>query len=130
MRVATALLQSGFFRGGRILCALEQLDRMTRHDRRYGVLVDELRVAVPTQQHAEIIEPGHDALELHAVHQKYREWNFALADVIEKRVLEILCALGCHCRWSVIASRTPAAKCCSQAAGVIECGRSGLGQRH
>src|SRR5437660_4244066 len=43
-RVATARLQSDLFPGcRRLLGALEQLDRMTRHDRGYGVLVDELR---------------------------------------------------------------------------------------
>jgi hypothetical protein len=43
---------------------------MTRHDRRDGVLVDQLRVAIPPQQHAEIIEPSHDALQFDAVDQK------------------------------------------------------------
>ena len=42
---------------------------------------------VATQQHAEIIEPSDDALELHTVHQKNRERNFGFADVIEEGVL-------------------------------------------
>src|SRR5262249_55121388 len=103
-RVATARLQSDFFPGcRRLLGALEQLDRMTRHNRRYGVLVDELRVAVPTQQHAKIIEPGNDSLQLDAVHQEDRKRRLALADVIEEGVLQILCAIGCHCRDPLLA---------------------------
>src|SRR5476649_2259834 len=72
---------------------------MTRHDGRYGVLVDQLRVPVPSQQHAEIIEPGHDALQLHPVDQKYGERDFCFADVIEEGVLQVLSAFGCHGRF-------------------------------
>jgi hypothetical protein len=28
-------------------------------------------MSIPAQENAEIIEPGHDALQLHAIHQKY-----------------------------------------------------------
>jgi hypothetical protein len=63
---------------------------MRWHDRGYGVLVDELRVAVAAQKQAEIVEPGHYALQLHAVHQEYREWNFGLADMVQKRVLQVV----------------------------------------
>src|SRR5262249_54522449 len=78
------------FRHGGLLGPLEQLDRMTRHDRRYSVLVHELRVAIPTQQHAKIIEPGDHTLELDAVHQKYGERSFVFSDVIEESVLKVL----------------------------------------
>ena len=78
---------------------------MTRHDGRDGVLVDELRMSVAPQQHAEIIEPGHHALKFDPVDQKDRERDFAFADMIEEGVLEILCAFGCHCRCSVFCSR-------------------------
>ena len=37
------------------------------HDGRDRMLVHELRVTVAAQQHTEIVEPGHDALQLHAV---------------------------------------------------------------
>src|SRR5690242_19477327 len=84
----------------RLLGAFEQLDRVTRHDGRYGVLVDELGVPISSQQHAEIIEPGHDPLQLHAVHQEDRERRFTFSDVIEEGVLQILSAVGCHCRCS------------------------------
>ena len=80
---------------------------MTRHDGRDGVLVDELRMAVATQQHAEIIEPGHHALQFDAVHQKDGERNFGFADVIEEGVLQVLCAIGCHGRCSVLCTAGP-----------------------
>jgi hypothetical protein len=60
-------------------------------------------VAVPTQQHAKIIEPGNDSLQLDAVHQENGERRFAFADVIEEGVLQILCAIGCHCRDPLLA---------------------------
>ena len=60
------------------------------------MLVDELRMAVPAQQDAEIVEPSHDALQLDAVDEKDREGNFVLPDVVEKRVLKILRAIARH----------------------------------
>src|ERR1700677_4037450 len=71
---------------------------MARHDRRDSVLVNELRMPVAAQEHAEIIEPGHHALQFDAVDQEDGQRNFALADVIEECVLQILCAVGCHGR--------------------------------
>src|SRR5690348_13893092 len=106
-RVAAARLQLDFLSGGRLLGAFEQLDRVTRHDGRYGVLVDELRVAVPSQQYAEIIEPGHHTLQLDAVHEKDREGDFGFTDVIEKRVLQVLSAVACHGLCSDFCSRDP-----------------------
>jgi hypothetical protein len=44
-------------------------------------------MSVTPQQHAEIIEPGHDALQFHPVDQENGERDFAFADVIEKSVL-------------------------------------------
>ena len=34
------------------------------------MLVDELRMSVPAQQHTEVVEPGDDSLQLHAVDQE------------------------------------------------------------
>jgi hypothetical protein len=87
-RVATARLQSDLFPGRCFLSAFEELDGMTGHDGRNGVLVDELRMPVATQQHAEIIEPGHDALQLHTIHEKDRQRSLVLANMIEKSVLK------------------------------------------
>jgi predicted GNAT family acetyltransferase len=53
-------------------------------------------VAVPAQQNAKIVEPGHDALKLDAVHEKDRERNLGFANVIEKSVLQALRALCRH----------------------------------
>src|SRR6516165_12701256 len=62
---------------------------------------------VATQQHAEIIEPRDDALQFHAIHQENGEWDFVFADVIEKSVLKVLCAVGCHGRCPVLCAASP-----------------------
>jgi hypothetical protein len=62
---------------------------------------------VAPQEHAEIIEPRDDALEFHAIHQENSEWNFVFTDVIEKGVLKVLCAVGCHGRCSVLCAASP-----------------------
>ncbi len=83
-----------------VFARLEHLQRRARHDRGDGVLVDELRMAVAAQQHAKIVELGDDALELDAVDQKNRQRSLLLANVIEERVLKVLCAVR-HllCSW-------------------------------
>jgi hypothetical protein len=80
----------------RIIAWLEHLDRRTGHDRRYGVFIDELRVPITPQEHTKIVEPGDNALQLHAIDKKDRERNLVLADEIEKSVLEVLGAFGGH----------------------------------
>src|SRR5262249_19087721 len=60
-------------------------------NRRNGVLVNQLRrPSLTLQQHAEIIEPGDDALELHAVHKKYGQGCFAFPYGVEENVLQVL----------------------------------------
>ena len=54
------------------------------------MFVDQLGHAVAAQQNAEIIEPGDDALELHAVHQEDGDGNLLLAHMVEERVLQVL----------------------------------------
>ena len=66
-----------------------------------------MRVAVPPQQYAEIIEPSHHALQFDAVDQKNGQRNFAFANVIEKGVLKVLCSFGWHCRFPIIFAREP-----------------------
>jgi hypothetical protein len=46
------------------------------------MLVDELGMSIPSQQHAEIVEPSHHTLQFDAIHQKNGERDFAFADVI------------------------------------------------
>ena len=88
--VTPALLQSDFLssRGRRALLAtFKELDRVARHDGRNRVLVDKLRMPIASQQHAEIIEPRDNALQLHSVHEKDRERDFCLTDMIEEGIL-------------------------------------------
>ncbi len=54
------------------------------------MFVDELRVTVASQQYTEIVKPGDHALQLYPIHEEDREWGFALADMIEEGILQIL----------------------------------------
>jgi hypothetical protein len=83
-------LQLGPFPGRVLLGRFEELNGVTRHNGRYGVFVDELRVSIAPEQYAEVIEPGDHALQLDPVHQKDREWSLVLADVVEKGILQVL----------------------------------------
>ena len=67
-----------------------------RHDRRHGMLVDQLDMAVTAQQQAEIVERADHALQLDAVDQKYGDRNLVLADVVQKHVLKVLLLLSRH----------------------------------
>jgi hypothetical protein len=53
-------------------------------------------MTIPAQEDAEIIEPSYNALELHAVHEKYGQRCLVLANMIEKRVLKALRAFCRH----------------------------------
>src|SRR3954471_7873220 len=70
-----------------ILAAFEQLDRSARHDGRYRVLVDKLRMTVAPKQQAEIVEPGDNSLQLYSVDQEDRKWRFGFSNVIQEGVL-------------------------------------------
>src|SRR5262244_3391898 len=89
--------QSDLFHHRSVLGSFEQLDRMTRHDCGYSVLIDELGVAVPPQQHTKIVEPGDHTLEFDPVHQKDCERCLVLTHMIEEGILKILRAVGRHC---------------------------------
>jgi hypothetical protein len=88
-----------------IVGLVEQLDWAAGHDRGDSVLIDQLRMTIPAQQDAEIVEPGHDTLKFHSVHEEDREGNFVLSDVIEKGVLKVLRAIARH--GSCLASPPP-----------------------
>ena len=60
------------------------------------MLVDELRVPVATQKHAKIIEPTDDALQLHTIDEKHRDWRLVLPDVVKKHLLKVLIFLVDH----------------------------------
>ena len=57
------------------------------------MFVDQLRLAVPPQQYAEIIEPGHDTLQFDAINEKDCDRCLIFADIVEKSVLEIFGAV-------------------------------------
>ena len=73
-----------------VVARLKHLYGVSGHDRRDGVLVDELRMPVSSQQEAKIIEPGDDSLELDAIDEEDRERDFILPDEIQKCILQIL----------------------------------------
>src|SRR6266404_1808157 len=99
-------VQSDLFPGGRrFFATFEQLDRLSRHDGRNGMLVHELGMTIPAQQHTEIIEPSDDPLQLNSIDEKDRQWNFGLSNMVEKCILQILGAVGCHCGCSVSCSQ-------------------------
>ena len=52
-----------------------------------GMLIDQLRLSIASEQQAEIVEPGDDALQLDAVHEENRDRDLLLPNVIEKRIL-------------------------------------------
>jgi hypothetical protein len=97
--MAIMRLQSGLFSARTLFTAFKQLNRMSGHDGRYGMFVDELRMSISPQQHAKIVKPGHDPLQLYAIDEKNREGDFGLAYMIEEGVLQVLCAIGCHGRF-------------------------------
>src|SRR5262249_4028448 len=101
--ITAAYFQSDFISGRWLVGPLEELDRVTRHDGRDRVLVNELGMPIPPQQHTEVVEPGHNALQFDTVHQENGERYFAFADMIEKSILQILRTIGCHCRSSIFA---------------------------
>ena len=81
------------FTGGQLALAflgIEHLHGLARHDGRNGMLIDELRMAVAPQQHAEIVERGHHPGQFHAVDEEDRQWVLALANRIQEQILKVL----------------------------------------
>jgi hypothetical protein len=76
---------------------LEEIDRRVWRDGRDGVFVYQLRRAPFTfEQHAEVIEPGNDALELDAVHKEHGQGSLALPHGVEENVLQVLFFVSRH----------------------------------
>ena len=78
------------------MLAIHQLDRPAGHNRRNRMFIDELRVPIPAQQNAKIIEPGDDTLQLYPVDEKDRERSLLLPYIVEKRVLKAWYFFGGH----------------------------------
>jgi hypothetical protein len=76
---------------------VHQMDWSPWHNGRYRMLIHELRVTVPAQEYAKVIEPSHDTLQLDAIDEKDSQWCLALTDVVQKRVLKILSSFCGHC---------------------------------
>ena len=60
------------------------------------MFIDQLRMAVASQQDTKVVEPSNDALQLDAVHQEDGQRDFIFADFVEEAVLQPLLALGWH----------------------------------
>jgi hypothetical protein len=68
----------------------EHRHRLTGHNGRDGVLIDQLGMAVATQENTEIVEGCHNTGQLHAVDQEDRQRNLLLANGIEEEILQVL----------------------------------------
>src|SRR5215831_2104146 len=79
-----------------LLGALEELDRPGWHDGGDGVLVHKLGMRISSEQDREVVKPGHDALQLYAVHQKDRYRHLVLADVVQEDILNVLGFFSSH----------------------------------
>ena len=60
------------------------------------MLVDQLRMTITPQQDAEVVKPRDDALKLHAIDQKYGQWDFVFSDEVQECILQVLGAFGRH----------------------------------
>jgi hypothetical protein len=85
-----------------------EIERLGRHDRRNGMFVDELGLAVAAQQHREIIEPGDDALELHTLHQEHGDGCLRAPQAVQEHILEVVDLIG-HIPLSLLAGCDPRA---------------------
>jgi hypothetical protein len=81
---------------GSLLAGLKKLNRLARHDCRYGMLINKLGVTVAAKQHAKIIKPGDNALELDPVNKENSQRDLVFSDKIEKRILKILWPVCTH----------------------------------
>src|ERR1044072_9381044 len=85
-----------------------EIDRLGRQDRREGVLVDQLRLAVAAQKHREIVEPGDDPLELDPLDEEHGDRGLAAPEAVQEHVLEVVDLVG-HCALFLVSWRRPAA---------------------
>jgi hypothetical protein len=78
---------SGF---GNLVARLKKLDRLPWHHCRNFLLVHELRMRVPLQYDAEIIEPSNDPVQPNTIYQKDGDRRVVFEDMIQKHVLNVL----------------------------------------
>src|ERR1700680_1516092 len=84
---------SGF---GDLLARLKKLDRLPWHHCRNFLFVHELRMRVPLQYDAEIIEPSNDPLQPNTIYQKDGDRRVVFEDMIQKHVLNVLRLFWSH----------------------------------
>jgi hypothetical protein len=60
------------------------------------MLIHELRMTVPPQEHTKVVEPADDPLELYAVDEEDGERRLVLAYVVQERVLKVLDSICTH----------------------------------
>jgi hypothetical protein len=84
---------SGF---GDLLARLKKLDRLPWHHCRNFLLVHELRMRVPLQYDAELIEPSNDPLQPNTIYQKDGDRRVVFEDMIQKHVLNVLRLFRSH----------------------------------
>jgi hypothetical protein len=63
------------------------------------MFVDQLRLTIAAQKHAEIVKPSDHALQFDTVDEENRYRNLGLANLIEKGILQIL-FIGGH--WLIV----------------------------
>ena len=51
-------------------------------------------MAIPAQQQAKVVKPGHNAGQLHSVDEKHSQRNLVLANIVEKSILQVLLFIG------------------------------------
>src|SRR5690348_17443090 len=90
-----------FHRGGGGLLLLQR-DRPHWHHGRDRVLVNQLRLTVPAQKNAEIVEPSDVSLKLDAIHQEDGHRRLALTHGIQKSVLKVLLFIAHLCRHTLL----------------------------
>jgi hypothetical protein len=84
---------SGF---GNLLARLKKLDRLPWHHCRNFLFVHELRMRVPLQYDAELIEPSNDPLQPNTIYQKDGDRRVVFEDMIQKHVLNVLRLFRSH----------------------------------
>jgi hypothetical protein len=87
---------SALFSARRFLARFEHLDRVSGHDCRDSVFIDELGVPIPSEQKTKVIEPADEALQFDAVYEKYCHRGLGLPNMVQERILKILCFFAGH----------------------------------
>ena len=80
-------------------------------------------MAIPAQQHREVVKPGDDALQLDAVDEENGDGSFGLAHMVQENILNILRFLSGHVRVLFVVWPRHDAECHKGAAANPDMGR-------